>query len=40
MVHAQEAATTPELYDLNPPVAVAGQNQDRCIEQMADFPTD
>lgn len=39
-VSAQDAATTDELYGLNAPVAVAGQNQDRCISQMADFPTD
>jgi len=38
---AQDAATTPELYGLTPPTAaVAGENQDRCIAQMADFPTD
>lgn len=37
---AQEAATTSELYGLTPTAAVAGQNQSRCIEQMADFPTD
>jgi len=36
---AQEAATTSELYGITPPAA-AGQNQDRCITQMADFPTD
>ena len=37
---AQEAATTPELYGLTDGTAVAAQNQDRCISQMADFPTD
>ena len=36
---AQEAATTPELYGLEGK-AVAAQNQDRCIAQMAEFPTD
>jgi len=25
---------------ISPPAATAGQNQDRCISQMADFPTD
>jgi len=35
---AQEAATTPELYGITP--AAPAQNQDRCITQMADFPTD
>lgn len=38
---AQEAATTSELYGITTqPTAVAGQNQDRCITQMAEFPTD
>jgi len=37
---AQEAATTPELYGLSGEQAAAGQNQDRCISQMAEFPTD
>jgi len=43
---AQDAATTPELYGIDAavpaatPSAEAGQNQDRCITQMADFPTD
>ena len=37
---AQEAATTPELYGISAPAAAPAQNQDRCISQMADFPTD
>ncbi len=37
---AQEAATTDELYGLTDARPVAAQNQDRCITQMADFPTD
>jgi len=37
---AQEAATTDELYGLVDARPVAAQNQDRCIEQMAEFPTD
>lgn len=37
---AQEAATTDELYGLVAERPVAGANQDRCITQMADFPTD
>ena len=36
---AQEASTTAELYGLTSTPA-APQNQDRCIAQMADFPTD
>jgi len=35
---AQEVATTPELYGITS--AAPAQNQDRCITQMADFPTD
>lgn len=37
---AQEAATTDELYGLAEARPVAAQNQDRCITQMAEFPTD
>lgn len=37
---AQEAATTQELYAMTKGQNVAGQNQDRCITQMAEFPTD
>lgn len=37
---AQEAATTEELYGLTDVRPVAAQNQDRCIAQMAEFPTD
>lgn len=37
---AQEAATTDELYGLTDARPVAAQNQDRCITQMAEFPTD
>jgi len=37
---AQDAATTDELYGLAEARPVAAQNQDRCISQMADFPTD
>jgi len=37
---AQEAATTNELYGLADARPVAAQNQDRCITQMAEFPTD
>jgi len=37
---AQDAATTPELYGEVPAIAAPAQNQDRCIAQMADFPTD
>jgi hypothetical protein len=39
-VSAQEAATTQELYAMTQGQNVAGQNQDRCITQMAEFPTD
>ncbi len=37
---AQEAATTAELYGLDETPAAAANNQDRCISQMAEFPTD
>lgn len=37
---AQDAATTQELYGLTEARPVAAQNQDRCITQMAEFPTD
>lgn len=37
---AQIAATTPELYNMTEATPVAGQNQDRCINQMSEFPTD
>ena len=37
---AQEAATTDELYGLSEARPVAALNQDRCISQMAEFPTD
>lgn len=37
---AQNAATTQELYGLDGARPVAAQNQDRCITQMAEFPTD
>ena len=37
---AQDAATTQELYGLTDTRPVAAQNQDRCITQMAEFPTD
>lgn len=37
---AQDAATTDELYGLTAPRPAAAQNQDRCIAQMAEFPTD
>jgi hypothetical protein len=37
---AQDAATTDELYGLTETRPVAAQNQDRCITQMAEFPTD
>lgn len=37
---AQVAATTDELYGLADARPVAAQNQDRCITQMAEFPTD
>ena len=37
---AQEAATTQELYAMTQAQPAAGQNQDRCITQMAEFPTD
>ena len=37
---AQDAATTDELYGLAEARPVAAQNQDRCITQMAEFPTD
>lgn len=37
---AQEAATTQELYAMAQSQVSAGQNQDRCISQMATFPTD
>ena len=37
---AQDAATTQELYGLTDGTAVAAHNQDRCISQMAEFPTD
>jgi len=37
---AQDAATTDELYGLTEARPVAAQNQDRCIAQMAEFPTD
>ncbi|MEP3655849.1 MAG: hypothetical protein ABJO36_13230 [Litorimonas sp.] len=36
----QDAATTDELYGLTEGRPVAAQNQDRCITQMAEFPTD
>lgn len=38
--YAQVAATTDELYGLAEPRPVAGENQTRCITQMAEFPTD
>ena len=37
---AQDAATTDELYGLTDARPVEAQNQDRCISQMAEFPTD
>ena len=37
---AQEAATTQELYNMTQGQVSAGLNQDRCITQMAEFPTD
>lgn len=37
---AQEAATTQELYAMTQGQVTAAQNQDRCIAQMAEFPTD
>ena len=37
---SQVAATTDELYGLDAPRPVAAQSQDRCITQMAEFPTD
>ena len=37
---AQVATTTPELYGLGDAQTAAAKNQSRCIEQMADFPTD
>lgn len=37
---AQVAATTPELYGLEGVKAAQATNQDRCIAQMAEFPTD
>lgn len=37
---AQDAATTDELYGLAEARPVAAQNQTRCINQMAEFPTD
>lgn len=37
---AQVAATTDELYGLAEARPVAAVNQDRCITQMAEFPTD
>jgi uncharacterized FlaG/YvyC family protein len=37
---AQEAATTQELYAMTQGQVSAAQNQDRCISQMAEFPTD
>lgn len=37
---AQQAASTDELYGLTDGRPVAAQNQDFCITQMADFPTD
>ncbi len=37
---SQDAATTDELYGLAEARPVAAQNQTRCINQMAEFPTD
>ena len=37
---AQEAATTQELYAMTQGQVSAAQDQDRCISQMAEFPTD